>query len=492
MQIEKIPPQSVESEYALIAACLIRPEIIPGVMFALQPDDFYKIAHQHIFRALFELKQSSDIVLVWQWLADHKLDQETGKEYLMSVAASASTSVGWKYYADVIKEKAQRRRVLNLCSQSSEQVFGEAEYPLEEIISGLKSGLDNILGRTNLDFIDAAAWLDSDPPEPDNILAETFDAGDKVVIIGSSKLRKSFLLLQMTLSLAAGRNFLTWQIAKSRRVLHVQFEIKAHHFHRRVKRLARALNIAAADLGDRLQIINGRGLGLIGPAGIERIQKAAMTFKPEIIALDPLYKLSVGVENAAEDSKIILNAFDVLAEQTGAAVVFIHHDSKGSPGDRDIRDRGAGSNVLGRDYDACLTMTTHSQDPDATVMEILLRNYRPQEPFVVSWTEDESGNFKFEERRDLMPDKKTSKSKASQPALSFYLPVAEAILGDGEIETASFKTEFKSKTGLSDHRVRDFLTWGQAGGQPYVLSREERGHGVHKKWLRAGRRGNDE
>lgn len=140
----KAPPQSLDSEQALIAACLIRPEIIPGIMAVLQPDDFYKIAHQHIVSALFELKQNSDIVLVWTWLVKHKFDQETDKDYLMSVAASSSTSAGWKYYADVIKEKAQRRQILNLCTVSAEQVFGEAEYPLEEIMSGLKGGVRDI------------------------------------------------------------------------------------------------------------------------------------------------------------------------------------------------------------------------------------------------------------------------------------------------------------------------------------------------------------
>jgi len=157
----KAPPQSIDSERALIAACLIRPEIIPGVMNALQPSDFYKIEHQHIIKALFELKQNSDIVLVWQWLVDHKLNQETGKEYLMSVAASASTSAGWAYYADIIKEKAQRRQVINICAIGAEQAFDDIQYPVEELLSGLKTGIREIQRdavpdyRTNLQILQA-------------------------------------------------------------------------------------------------------------------------------------------------------------------------------------------------------------------------------------------------------------------------------------------------------------------------------------------------
>jgi len=340
---------------------------------------------------------------------------------------------------------------------------------------------------TDLKIINAATLLESEPPVPDQIMEDIFDAGDKLAIIGSSKLRKSFFLLMLILCLAAGLNFLGWAVPRKRRVLLVQLEIRDHHFHRRLKRMARAMGVTADDLGDRLHILNGRGMGVSGPEGIERIQKAAMDFKPEVIAFDPLYKVTTGIENAAEDTKIILNCFDKLAEQTGAAVVFIHHDAKGSPGDRDIRDRGAGSNVLGRDYDACLTLTEHSQDPDAAVVEILLRNYRPQEPFTIEWTEDENGGYRFKTSPTMLPEKKTSKTKSQPLSLETYLPIAASILGNEEIEMGPFKAVLKKQTGMGDHRMREFIAWATAGGNPYLITREVRGNNLHKKWVRNGK-----
>lgn len=121
--------------------------------------------------------------------------------------------------------------------------------------------------------------------------------------------------------------------------------------------MAGALELTPDDLQDRLQIVNGRGMALAGAAGIEAVKRAVLPFAPDLICIDPLYKISVGKENAAEDAKTVLALFDQLAEQTSAAVLYVHHDSKGFSGDRDIRDRGAGSNVLGRDYDAAFTLT---------------------------------------------------------------------------------------------------------------------------------------
>jgi len=236
----------------------------------------------------------------------------------------------------------------------------------------------------DIDIVNAADWLDQKPPEPDQIFQDFFDAGDKVAIIGSSKLRKSFFSMQMCLHLAAGKNFLDFKCLQPRKVLIVQLEIKKEHFHRRIKCMADALFINSRDIIGNFFIINGRGSD-ITPS---HIKAAAQRTKAEFILIDPLYKLVEGDENSAHDMKPILRGFDKIAETTGATVAYVHHDPKGRPGDRDIRDRGAGSGVLGRDYDACITLTRHRDDEQAAVVETLLRNYKPRQPFVAEWNVD--------------------------------------------------------------------------------------------------------
>ena len=336
---------------------------------------------------------------------------------------------------------------------------------------------------TAIQLVNAAKWLDTNPPEADQILENIVDAGDKLVIIAPSKMRKSFFTAQLALALAAHSKFLGWRVPKQRRVLYIQFEIREHHCHKRIKNLARAMDIGSADLGDRLMVISARGLGLTGAEGLERIKQAAEKFRPEVIILDPIYKLAVGVENAAEDFKILLNAFDVLAEETGAAIFYVHHDTKGAAGDKDIRDRGAGSNVLGRDYDACVTLTAHASEPDAEVVEVLLRNYPPQDPFTIIW-DNTDGGYCFSLADEVTPDKKTSKSRPPAPPISSYLPAAKSILSNrGKIEVSYFKTLLKEETKLSDHRLKDFVSWATGGQNPPILTMEERGKGLHKKWI---------
>jgi len=334
----------------------------------------------------------------------------------------------------------------------------------------------------------AASWILEPPKDPDQILSDVFDRGDKVVLIGSSKSRKTFFLLQMLLSIAAGRAFLGWRISKPRKVLHVQFEIQEHHFHRRLLRMCPAMSINPSDLENRFQILNARGRNISGPEGIEKVGLCARILHADIISFDPLYKVLTGDENSngADGMKGTLELFDRLAEDTGAAIIYAHHDPKGTPGDRSITDRGAGAGVLARDYDASIVMTTHATEDDAFVIETSLRNYRPQEPFTVLWTENEdTEGYCFEERLDILATKKTSKASKTAPELDTYLPMAFEILADKEMQAREFKKLFKEKTGIGDKKIRGFLAFATAGGSPHIVERSDP-QSKNLKWIRKG------
>ncbi len=335
----------------------------------------------------------------------------------------------------------------------------------------------------HLNFLNASKWIEEEAAEPDQIIENLFDVGDKLAIIASSKVRKSMLTLQFCLCAAIGKPFIGLSIPKPRRVIYIQFEIKKNHCHIRLKRLCSALGIEAGDLKDNLWILNARGLGLTGEEGIERIKAGIQDYKPELIVFDPLYKISTGVENTAEDMKAMLACFDMLAEGTGAGIGYVHHDAKGTPGDRNIQDRGAGSNVLSRDYDACLVMSEHAAEPGAVVLEVLLRNYPPIEPFTIQWTNEGEG-YCFRRADEIIPDKKTRNTKPAPPPLSTYYPIAKLILGSEEMNVKIFKIHFKEKTGLANTRIDDFMAWAEDPKDPRFLINEERGRGKHSKTIR--------
>ena len=272
------------------------------------------------------------------------------------------------------EDEAQRHEVARECSPgffervpAPEGATGEAgETPQEENLSAL--------------IVDAATYAEQEPPPSDAIVPELFDTGDKVALIGSSKARKSFFTMELALCIATGREIVGLPIPKRRRVLLIQYEIKPAHFHRRLHRAAKAYRIDPAELRGWLLIVNGRGH--TKARDFTRLAKIAGA---EVLILDPLYKLMAGDENDSEAMAQVFATFDQVSEQTGAAVVFVHHDKKGITGDRDERDRGSGHGTLGRDYDTALFLSEHASQPDLIVLSKITRNYPPQSKTAIRW-----------------------------------------------------------------------------------------------------------
>lgn len=243
--------------------------------------------------------------------------------------------------------------------------------------------------------LDAAWWSQETLPLPEQVLVDAVDVGAKTVIVAPSKARKSFFLLQFSLSVAAGRpKFLVWDIPAPRRVLLVQLEITPPHFHGRLCRMMRGLDMTPDELGDRLHIMNGRG-ARITIVALARIIETAKALGAEVIVIDPIYKLIAGDENKAEDVKPLLEMFDRLATEAGAAVVYAHHTGKGLAGDRQIIDLAVGSGVLARDFDTQLSLVPH-QTEGLLVCSQIARSYPPRKPFTLNWS-TEAGCFVTDE-----------------------------------------------------------------------------------------------
>ncbi|WP_304459930.1 DnaB-like helicase N-terminal domain-containing protein, partial [Alicyclobacillus sendaiensis] len=57
-----MPPHSLEAEQAVLGAMLISPDAVVEALELLEPDDFYRSAHQAIYRAIREVYEAGDPV----------------------------------------------------------------------------------------------------------------------------------------------------------------------------------------------------------------------------------------------------------------------------------------------------------------------------------------------------------------------------------------------------------------------------------------------
>lgn len=227
--------------------------------------------------------------------------------------------------------------------------------------------------------VDADDYITTSPPAVHPVIKDRFDVGDKILIVGSSKARKSFFALQLALSLATGRKFLDAFVPQPRKTLLMQLEIQDNHFHRRVNRMCEAFDLDS--LKGNLAIVNGRG----AIKDMEAVSYYVNQVKPEVLIIDPIYKLLEGDENTAEAWRETLRGFDLICQKHKTAVIYVHHDAKGVPGLRSLIDRGSGSGIIGRDYDAMFALTNHRDELDTLVLEQLCRNYKSPEAQSIQW-----------------------------------------------------------------------------------------------------------
>jgi len=65
MPVDRLPPQNVEAEQSVLGSLLIDPDAIIKVASFLRPEDFYREAHQIVYRAILTLhdrRQPADFV----------------------------------------------------------------------------------------------------------------------------------------------------------------------------------------------------------------------------------------------------------------------------------------------------------------------------------------------------------------------------------------------------------------------------------------------
>jgi hypothetical protein len=226
---------------------------------------------------------------------------------------------------------------------------------------------------------DAAVFQGKSIILPNDIVAGVLHAGGKSVVSGCSKSYKTWLLTDLGISVATGTAWLNEFLTKQGRALYINLEIQEPFFANRIRTICDGRHLKLEP--GTLDVWNLRGYAMDLPRLLRRIAHG----KYGLIVVDPIYKLLHGRdENKAGDIASLMNEMEVLAVQTGAAVVFGAHYSKGNQAQKESIDRIGGSGVFARDPDTIINFTRHEED-DCFAVEMTLRNHAPQKPFVVRW-----------------------------------------------------------------------------------------------------------
>lgn len=114
--IGKLPPQNIEAEAAVLGAILVNKEAMDKVSDIINDRDFYRHDHRIVFRAmtrLYEKRSPIDLVTLTNELESLKqLEEVGGAAYLAQLVNNVPTALHVGRYAEIVKQKAILRRVL--------------------------------------------------------------------------------------------------------------------------------------------------------------------------------------------------------------------------------------------------------------------------------------------------------------------------------------------------------------------------------------------
>ena len=216
---------------------------------------------------------------------------------------------------------------------------------------------------------------------PEELVAGILHKGSKMILGGSSKSHKTWALLDLAISVATGFPWLGANTSQSK-VLFINCEIQEVFFYKRIEAICQRKGVPPPQ---NLFVQNLRGHSADISLIVPKILKLAEMGEYGLFIFDPIYKLlGDRDENSAGNMTQMLNQLETLAVESGAAVVFAHHFTKGDASGKRAIDRVSGSGVFGRDPDSCLSLTAHEEE-HAFVVEAELRNFPPLPAFTVRW-----------------------------------------------------------------------------------------------------------
>ena len=130
-QVLRVPPQSLDSERALLGALLLKPDAIHDVSDTIRPDSFYAEKHRIIFEMMRELSERGepiDILSLSERLtANGNLERIGGRAYIAELSGSAPAPGNFAHYADLVSRKSVMRNLIDASYEITEAAYDEAQ-----------------------------------------------------------------------------------------------------------------------------------------------------------------------------------------------------------------------------------------------------------------------------------------------------------------------------------------------------------------------------
>lgn len=124
---EKVPPQSIEAEQAVLGAVLLDWKAMADIAPTLRADRFYSIQNQLIYETLLKLYSQNvtgdTLALINELTKEGKLEQAGGNAYIASLTDTVPSAANIDYYAKIVDDRAARRDLIKISTEVRSTAF---------------------------------------------------------------------------------------------------------------------------------------------------------------------------------------------------------------------------------------------------------------------------------------------------------------------------------------------------------------------------------
>jgi replicative DNA helicase len=164
-------PQNTDVEASLLGSLLIDSDSFIKISDLIKPEDFYDSQHKAIFsamRSLYDKRSPIDILTLSEQLKSQgQLDAVGGASYLTELTNTVPTAAHLEQYAEIVADKAIRRRLISASSDIAE-IGSDESKSLQELIEEAETRLFEVSNR----------HVRQDITSLESILGDSFDRLD--------------------------------------------------------------------------------------------------------------------------------------------------------------------------------------------------------------------------------------------------------------------------------------------------------------------------
>jgi hypothetical protein len=136
---DRVPPHNIEAEQSCLGSILLDPPKLASVAENVDVGDFYRDAHQIIYRAMLDLQArgtpADSVTLIDELIARGQYQHVGGDEGIKEIAEKVPHAANAMYYALIVYERSLARRAIDAANEILNRAYSN-QYTGPELVEG--------------------------------------------------------------------------------------------------------------------------------------------------------------------------------------------------------------------------------------------------------------------------------------------------------------------------------------------------------------------